>query len=85
MSWRPGYQLHILRLSNEGVPVHPLARRKGLVPKTIKPVLSQFIIHCVKSDPERLAFRIIRFNQREPVFSFPSRLLKSRPFFLEEE
>lgn len=34
-----GYPLYVLRLSQDGIPVHPLARGKGFVPKTIEPVL----------------------------------------------
>lgn len=32
-----GHGLHVLRLSNDGVPVHPLARGKGHIPVSIQP------------------------------------------------
>jgi hypothetical protein len=32
-----GRTLHVLRLSNDGVPVHPLARGKGHIPENIEP------------------------------------------------
>jgi hypothetical protein len=36
---RAGYFLHVLRLLDDGVPSHPLARGKGFIPKTTRPTL----------------------------------------------
>lgn len=34
-----GIDLHVLALSKDGVPVHPLARGKGYIPVTVKPTI----------------------------------------------
>jgi hypothetical protein len=33
-----GHKLHVLRLTPDGVPMHPLARGKGHIPHTTKPI-----------------------------------------------
>jgi hypothetical protein len=33
-----GHKLHVLRLTDDGVPVHPLARGKAFIPENIQPV-----------------------------------------------